>query len=111
MGPRSGSHPQWAFPGDGQMKPKQQEIERLRRELMRLTSCRAADALHGLTAQLVTEALVMAIWRRGKPDARTRNHARKDVFDYSVRFYHPMPRHSTLGYLSPKGFEKRAHVA
>jgi len=28
--------PQWAFPGNGQMKPEQQEIERLRRELARM---------------------------------------------------------------------------
>jgi transposase len=30
------SDPQHAFPGQGQMKPEQQEIERLRREVIRL---------------------------------------------------------------------------
>jgi transposase len=28
--------PQWAFPGNGQMKPEQLEIEKLRREVQRL---------------------------------------------------------------------------
>jgi putative transposase len=122
-----------------------------------------------MTVQLITDALVMAIWRRGKPDAllhhsdrgsqytseqfqklmadhgvvcsmsrsgnvwdnaamesffsslkterigrktyRTRNQARAEVFDYIERFYNPTRRHSTLGYLSPIDFEKRADVA
>ena len=122
-----------------------------------------------MTAQLVTDALMMAIWRRGKPDAllhhsdqgsqytseqfqrlmadngvtcsmsrsgnvwdnaamesffsslkteriarkvyRTRNHAKAEVFDYIERFYNPTRRHSTLGYLSPMDFERRAAVA
>ena len=121
-----------------------------------------------MTAQLVTDALMMAIWRRGKPDAvlhhsdqgsqytseqfqrlmtdhgvtcsmsrsgncwdnaamesffsslkteriarktyRTRDQARADVFDYIERFYNPTRRHSTLGYLSPMDFEKKAGV-
>ncbi len=122
-----------------------------------------------MTAQLVTDALIMAIWRRGKPDAlihhpdrgsqytseqfqsllaearvtcsmsrsgnvwdnaamenffsplkteriahkvfRTRDHARAEVFDYIERFYNPWRRHSTLGYLSPMGFEKKMALA
>jgi putative transposase len=122
-----------------------------------------------MTAQLVTDALLMAIWRRGKPDAllhhsdqgsqyaceqfrtlmedngvtcsmsrsgnvwdnaamesffsslktertarkmyRTRNHAKADVFDYIERFYNPKRRHSTLGYLSPVEFERKAGLA
>jgi putative transposase len=122
-----------------------------------------------MTAQLVTDALVMAIWRRGKPDAllhhsdqgsqytseqfqtlmadngvqcsmsrsgdvwdnaamesffsslkterigkktyRTRDAARADVFDYIERFYNTVRRHSTIGYLSPVEFEKRAGLA
>ena len=121
-----------------------------------------------MTAQLVIDALMMAIWRRGKPDAllhhsdqgsqytseqfqrlmtdngvscsmsrsgncwdnaamesffsslktervarktyRTRDQARADVFDYIERFYNPTRRHSTLGYLSPIDFEKKAGV-
>ena len=121
-----------------------------------------------MTAQLVTDALMMAIWRRGRPDAllhhsdqgsqytseqfqrlmtdhgvtcsmsrsgncwdnaamesffsslktervarktyRTRDQARADVFDYIERFYNPTRRHSTLGYLSPMDFEKKAGV-
>ncbi len=119
-----------------------------------------------MTAQLVTDALVMAIWRRGRPDAllhhsdrgsqytsevfqrllaehgvicsmsrsgnvwdnaamesffsslkterkaqrlyRTRDQARADVFDYIERFYNPRRRHSTISYLSPVEFERRA---
>lgn len=122
-----------------------------------------------ITAQLVTDALVMAIWRRGKPDAllhhsdqgsqytseqfqklmadngvqcsmsrsgnvwdnaamesffsslkterigkktyRTRDAARADVFDYIERFYNPVRRHSTIGYLSPVEFEKKVGLA
>jgi putative transposase len=122
-----------------------------------------------MTAQFVTDALIMAIWRRGKPDAllhhsdrgsqytsepfqrlmaehgvtcsmsragnvwdnaamesffsslktertarktyRTRDQAKADVFDYIERFYNPRRRHSTLGYLSPVEFEKRAALA
>jgi putative transposase len=122
-----------------------------------------------MTAQLVTDALVMAIWRRGKPDAlmhhsdrgsqytseqfqrlmadhgvicsmsrsgnvwdnaamesffsslkteridrrtyRTRDQAKADVFDYIERFYNPKRRHSTIGYLSPMEFERRAGFA
>jgi putative transposase len=121
-----------------------------------------------MTAQLVADAMMMAIWRRGKPDAllyhsdqgsqytseqfqrlmqhngmtcsmsrsgncwdnaamesffslktervrkkvyRSRDQARADVFDYIERFYNPTRRHSTLGYLSPIDFERRAGVA
>ncbi|MEJ2378677.1 MAG: IS3 family transposase [Pseudolabrys sp.] len=122
-----------------------------------------------MAAQLVTDALVMAIWRRGKPDAllhhsdrgsqytseqfqrlmadhgvvcsmsrsgnvwdnaamesffsslkteridrktyRTRDEAKADVFDYIERFYNVKRRHSTIGYLSPMEFERRAGFA
>ena len=122
-----------------------------------------------MTAQLVTDALIMAIWRRGKPNTllhhsdqgsqytsqhfqellagngiacsmsrsgnvwdnaamesffsslkierirgktyRTRDAARADVFDYIERFYNTVRRHSTIGYLSPAEFEKRAELA
>jgi putative transposase len=122
-----------------------------------------------MTAQFVTDALMMAIWRRGKSQAllhhsdrgsqytseqfqrlmadqgvscsmsragnvwdnaamesffsslktertarrsyQTREQAKADVFDYIERFYNPKRRHSTLGYLSPVEFEKRAVLA
>ncbi len=122
-----------------------------------------------MTAQLVADALMMAIWRRGKPEAvmhhsdrgsqytseqfqrllaelgvtcsmsragnvwdnsamesffsslkterlarktfRTRDEIRAEVFDYVERFYNPIRRHSTLGYVSPIDFEKRALLA
>ena len=119
-----------------------------------------------MTAGLVTDALIMAIWRRGRPDSllhhsdqgsqytseqfqrlmadqaitssisrsgnvwdnaamesfssslkierirgkiyRTRDQARADVFNYIERFYNPRRRHSTLDYMSPVAYEKRA---
>ena len=42
---------------------------------------------------------------------RTRNQARADVFDDFERFYNPKRRHSTIGYLSPAEFERRAQLA
>jgi len=36
----------------------------------------------------------------------TRDAARADVFDYIERFYNPIRRHSTLGYVSPMQFEQ-----
>ena len=117
-----------------------------------------------MTATLVADALIMAIWRRGKLDAllhhsdrgsqyqseqfqrlmadngvicsmsrsgnvwdnaamesffsslktekigkkiyRTRDEAKAEVFDYIERFYNPVRRHSTIGYLSPVEFER-----
>ena len=122
-----------------------------------------------MTTQLVTDALTMAVWRRGpratllhhsdqgsqytsEPFQRllrdlavtcsmsrsgnvwdnsvmesffsslktervarkiygTRDAARTDVFDYIERFYNPIRRHSTLGYLSPADFERQVQVA
>jgi putative transposase len=42
---------------------------------------------------------------------RTRNQAKADVFDYIECFYNPKRRHSTLGYLSPVEFERKAGLA
>ena len=122
-----------------------------------------------MTAQLVTDALVMAIWRRGRSHTvlhhsdrgsqytsepfqrlladhgitcsmsragnvwdnavmesffsslktertaaklfRTRPQAKPDVFDYIECFYNPRRRHSTLDYLSPMEFERKAELA
>jgi len=122
-----------------------------------------------MTANLVVDALLMAIWRRGPADKllhhsdqgsqytsdqfqrllaehgiecsmsrrgdcwdnaamesffssmkaervdrktyRNRDEARADVFDYIERFYNPRRRHSSLGYLSPIEYEKRAILA
>ena len=41
---------------------------------------------------------------------RTRDQTKADVFDYIELFYNPTRRHSTLGYLSPMDFEKKAGV-
>jgi transposase len=71
-----GADPQQAFPGHGQMKPEQLEIERI-----------------------------------GNKTYRTRNEARADLFDYIERFYNAKRRHSTIGYLSPMEFERKAGLA
>lgn len=63
-----------------------------------------------MTAQLVTEVLIMAIWRRGKV-CRTRNEARADRFDYIERFYNAVRRHSTIGCVSPVEFERKVGLA
>ena len=41
----------------------------------------------------------------------TRDAARADVFDYIERFYNPIRRHSTLGYVSPINFEHASLMA
>jgi len=42
-----------------------------------------------MTAQLVTDALVMAIWRWEKPDALL-HHFKIDVFDYYMSASYPV---------------------
>ena len=49
--------------------------------------------------------------RTARKTHRTRDHAKADFFDYIERFYNPKRRHSTLGYLSPVEFEKKAGFA
>jgi transposase InsO family protein len=43
--------------------------------------------------------------------ASSRAEAKADIFDYIERFYNPKRRHSTLGYLSPVEFERKARLA
>ena len=52
-----------------------------------------------MSAQLVRDALLMAIWRRGKPDALL-HHS-----DQGSR------RHPTIGCLSPVEFERKVGLA
>jgi transposase InsO family protein len=40
-----------------------------------------------------------------------RERAKADVFDYIERFYNSKRRHSTIGYLSPMEFERKAGFA
>ena len=49
--------------------------------------------------------------RTGRKVYHSRNQARADVFDFIERFYNPKRRHSTIGYLSPIEFERRAEVS
>ncbi len=49
--------------------------------------------------------------RTARKTYRTRAQAKTDVFDYTERLYNPKRRHSTLGYLSPIEFERKAGLA
>ncbi len=95
--------PAQAFPGHGQMKPEQLEIEKLRREVAKLKAER--DILKKAAAYFAKAERI-----RGKV-YRTRDDARADVFDYIERFYNAVRRHSTIGYISPVEFEKKAGLA
>lgn len=48
------------------------------------------------------------IERTARETYRTRDDARAEVFDYIECFYNPKRRHSTIGYMSPVGFEMKA---
>jgi putative transposase len=49
--------------------------------------------------------------RVGKTAYRSLDEARADVFDCIERFYIPVRRHSTIGYLSPVEFEREMGLA
>ena len=53
----------------------------------------------------------LKIKRVDRKTYRTWDDAKADVFDYIERFYNPKRRHSTIGYLSPMEFERRAGFA
>jgi transposase InsO family protein len=53
----------------------------------------------------------LKIERTDRKVYHSRNQARADVFDFIERFYNPKRRHSTIGYLSPIEFERRAEVS
>lgn len=57
------------------------------------------SARESFFSSLKTERTARKVYRR-------REEARSDVFDYIERFYNPMRRHSTLGYVSPIAFER-----
>jgi putative transposase len=53
----------------------------------------------------------LKIERTARKVYRSRNQARADIFNFIERFYNPKCRHSTVGYLSPIEFERRAKVS
>lgn len=61
-------------------------------------------AMESFFSSLKTERIRKKVYR-------TRDEARSDVFDHIERFYNPRRRHSTLGYLSPIEYERRAMKA
>ena len=52
-------------------------------------------------ATLECELIKRSVWR-------SKNDARRAIFDYIEAFYNPRRRHSSIGYLSPVEFERRA---
>ncbi len=58
-------------------------------------------AMESFFSSLKTERTARKVYR-------TRDQARADVFDTVERFYNPRRRHSTIGYLSPMEFERKA---
>ena len=58
-------------------------------------------AMESFFSTLKTERTARKIYR-------SRDQAKADVFDYIERFYNPKHRHSTIGYISPIEFERRA---
>ena len=61
-------------------------------------------AMESFFSSLKTERTARKVYR-------SRDQAKADVFDYIERFYNPRRRHSTLGYLSPVEFERKAGLA
>ena len=61
-------------------------------------------AMESFFSSLKTERTARKTYRSG-------HEAKADVFDYIERFYNPKRRHSTLGYLSPMEFERKAGLA
>ncbi len=57
------------------------------------------SAMECFVSTLKTECTARKVYR-------SREEAHSDVFDYSKRFYNPLRRHSTLGYVSPVEFEQ-----
>jgi putative transposase len=65
----------------------------------------------GNNAAMESFFLSLKIERTARKLYRTRDEAKADVFDYIERFYNPKRRHSTIGYLSPMQFERKAGLA
>ena len=66
----------------------------------RASSSRLDQSLESFFATLKVELVHNATWA-------TRTAARTELFDYLEVFYNGQRRHSALGYLSPRAFERR----
>ncbi len=74
----------------------------IRCSMSRPGNCWDNAVVESFFATLKTELLA------GEPAYRTRQEARTAIFEYVEGFYNRTRRHSTLGYLSPVEFERRA---
>ena len=72
--------------------------------MSRSGNCWDNAAMESFFSSLKTE-------RTARKTYRTRAQAKADVFDYIECFYNPKRRHSTLGYISPIEFERKAGLA
>jgi len=61
-------------------------------------------AMESFFSSLKTERIDRKVYR-------SRDEARADVSDYIERFYNPIRRHSTIGYLSAVEFERKVGLA
>jgi len=80
--------------------------ERLHRLRGRSSMGRTGNCFDNAVAESFFSSLKQE-WIRGRY-YDTRDEARRDVFEYIEMFYNPSRRHSTLGYVSPAEFERRA---
>ena len=81
---------------------QQLAIRGIRCSMSRPGNCWDNAVVESFFATLKTELLSVA------PVYGTRQQARTAIFEYVERFYNRTRRHSTLGYLSPAEFERRA---
>jgi transposase len=101
--------PQHAFPGNGQMKPEQLEIARLKREVAKLKAERDILKKPRPTSRRNRHEVLLAAMesffsslkteRTSSKTYRTRDEAKADVFDYIERFI-TLPAYPSLGIAS-----------
>jgi putative transposase len=81
--------------------------ERLREAGMLPSMGRVGSALDNAMAESFVSTLKAEI---GSGPAPTREAARATAFDYIEGFYNPIRRHSSIGYMSPAGYERANFV-
>ena len=89
--------PRHAFTGEGQQKPEDGELTRLRREVVTLRAER----------DILKVASSLKIERVNRRTYHSCAQSRQDIFDDIERFYNPRRRDSTLRYVSPAQFEQQ----
>ena len=70
---------------------------------------RAVPAVDGRTGVVCSMSRSGTVSDKAKT-YRSKDEAKADVFDYIERFFNARRRHSTIAYLSPMEFERRARL-